>query len=438
MQTLDTTIVNTALPAIARNLNENPLNLHFVVISYALVVALLMPASGWLADRFGTRKVFVFAVVLFTLGSLCCAQSRTLDTLIASRVIQGIGGSMLLPIGRLTILRAFPHEQFLRALSFVTIPGLIGPLIGPALGGWLVEISWQWIFLINLPVGLVAGLLSLRFLPDFRGDQKNRFDLSGYSMLAFCMISITIGLDGLAESSYRRGAVVVLILAGLASFAAYWLQAKKKEQPLFPLSLFTIHAFSIGILGNLFARIGISSIPFLLPLLLQLKLGFSPFTAGLTMIPIAVAGITSKWLIGTLISRFGYRRTLICNTLFLGLIICGFSQITTQTPYWWLLIQLLIFGAFNAAQFTVMNTFTLKDLDTNLASSGNGLLSMVTQLSLSLGVSTAGALLQTFSNIWSNQVVPGNAQAFEATFLCMGLITIASTWIFLATSRTQA
>ena len=281
MQMLDSTIVNTALPAMASSLGESPLRMQSVVISYALAMAILIPASGWLADRFGTRRVFFFAVAVFTLGSLLCAMAETLRFLVVARVVQGVGGSMLLPVGRLAVLRSYPRKEFLAAMSFVTIPGLIGPLIGPTLGGWLVEAaSWHWIFLINLPIGVIAALATLRFMPDARSE-VGAFDLAGYAMLALSMLTVSVALDGLSGLGLRHAVVAVLFLFGMAMFVAYWLHATRSPKPLFPLALFGVPSYRVGILGNLFSRIGSGSMPFLIPLLLQVGLGFSPMEAGL-------------------------------------------------------------------------------------------------------------------------------------------------------------
>jgi len=268
MQMLDSTIVNTALPAMARDLAQSPLRMQAVVVAYALTVAMLIPASGWLADHFGTKRIFIAAVTLFTLGSLACAFSQNLPQLVASRVLQGIGGAMLLPVGRLAVLRAVPRKDFLAAMSFVTVPGLIGPLIGPTLGGWLVEVaSWHWIFLINLPLGVLGTVAELRWMPDLRGPRV-RFDALGYVLLAFGMVAVSLSLDSLSDHAGSRGAMVVLLVFGLAGLVAYWLHAARAPRPLFPLALFRVPSFSIGLLGNLFSRMGSSGMPFLIPLML--------------------------------------------------------------------------------------------------------------------------------------------------------------------------
>jgi EmrB/QacA subfamily drug resistance transporter len=429
MQTLDATIVNTALPAMATALNESPLKMHSVVISYALAMATLIPASGWLADRFGTRRAFMSAIVLFSLGSLLCALSSNLTMLVAARVLQGIGGAMLLPVGRLAVLRAFPRDRFLPAMAFVTIPGLIGPLIGPTLGGWLVEYaSWHWIFLINLPVGLIGCIMTHRYMVEAKQDKVGGFDLGGYLLLAFSMIGISMALDGLSDLGMRHATVMVLLTFGFASLAAYWLRASRRPDALFPLRLFEINTFSVGILGNLFSRIGSGAMPFLIPLLLQVCLGYTPSQAGVMLIPVAAAAILSKRIGPPLIRRAGYRKVLLVNTLLVGAAIMSFGLIGTATPTWLLILQLACFGAVNSLQFTAMNTIALFDLEGANASSGNSLLSMIMMLSMSLGVAIAGGLLAAFDTTagQGTQALP----AFQATFITVGLVTCASAWIF--------
>ena len=439
MQTLDSTIVNTALPAMARSLSESPLKMQSVIIAYTLTTAMLMPASGWLADRFGTRKMFFAAIFLFTIGSLLCAESRSLTMLIASRVVQGVGGALLMPVGRLTVLRVVPREQFLPAMSFVTIPGLIGPLIGPTLGGWLVEaVSWHWIFLINIPVGVIGALVTLKVMPDVHAEDDSRFDWSGYLMLAFGMAAVSFSLDGLSELGFQHATVLVLLVFGLAALTAYWLHAGRVAGPLFPRTLFGIPSFSIGVLGNLFARIGSGGMPFLIPLLLQVSLGYTPLQAGLMMVPVAAAGMAAKPLGTWAIKRYGYRRMLSVNTVMVGLMMASFAVMTPNVPVWLRIVQLAIFGTFNSMQFTAMNTLTLKDLTGPLASAGNSMLSMVMMLSMSLGVAAAGALLTGFTDFTAGPEGRDTLAAFHKTFVCVGVMTCAAAWIFAQLSRFES
>ena len=430
MQTLDATIVNTALPAMAQSLGESPLRMQSVVVAYSLAMAMLIPASGWIADRFGPRRVYLGAISAFVLGSVLCALSPRLDLLVAARVLQGLGGALLLPVGRLVVLRTFPRDQFLHAMGFVTIPGLVGPLIGPTLGGWLVETaSWHWIFLINVPVGLAGCMATLRFMPQVQGPPAGRFDAAGYGLLAFGMVALSLGLDGLSGLGMGQAAVLLLMVFGLASVAAYWLHAARVPQPLFSPHLFAQPSLRIGLLGNLFARLGSGSMPFLVPLLLQVSMGYSPLQAGMMMLPVAVAGMGAKPLAMWLIDRMGYRRVLVGNTLAVGVVMASFALTSPDHPWALRVAQLALFGAVNSLQFTAMNTVTLKDLAPDMASSGNSLLSMVQMLAMGMGVAAAGAVLGAFSALWggsAGQTLP----AFHATFACMGLMTMAAAGIF--------
>jgi EmrB/QacA subfamily drug resistance transporter len=430
MQALDSTIVNTALPAMAHSLGESPLRMQSVIIAYMLTMAIVIPISGWLADRLGTRKIFFAAIFLFTLGSILCAASNTLTLLVLSRIVQGMGGAMLLPVGRLAILRALPRELFLPAMSFITVPGLVGPLIGPTLGGWLVEeISWHWIFLINVPIGILGGLATLRFMPDLRSEEKLPFDIGGYMLLTGGMIALSFALDGLSELHMRHVTVMLLLTFGLVAITSYWLHAGRKgDLALFNLKLFALPSYRIGVLGNLFARIGSGSMPFLLPLLLQVCLGHTPAEAGMMMIPVALAAMLSKRYVTPMVRAFGYRRVLVVNTFMVGLSIASFALMTASEPTWVRIIHMGLFGFFNSIQFTCMNTLTLKDLDGKLASSGNSLLSMVMMLAMSMGVASAAAVLAGF-----NEFIGGAAntlEAFHSTFITVGLMTSAAAWIF--------
>jgi MFS family permease len=338
---------------------------------------------------------------------------------------------MLLPVGRLAVLRAFPHQQFLRAMSVVAIPGMIGPLIGPTLGGWLAEqASWHWIFLINVPIGFIGAFATLRYMPDDRNPRHSRLDLAGYLLIASGMAALSIALDGIGELGLGRALVLVLLVFGLASLVAYWLHAARVPNPLFSTQLFAVRTYTIGLLGNLFSRIGSSSMPFLLPLLFQVSLHYSPMEAGFTMIPVALAAVGTKRVVSPLISRLGYRKVLVGNTVIVGMAIASFSLLSASQPHWLRVIQLLCLGAANSLQFTAMNTVALKDLNRTQASSGNGLLSVVQMLAMSFGVAASAALLATFTDMFGTDTPAHSLRAFHATFLCVGLMTCASAWVF--------
>lgn len=434
MQTLDATIVNTALPAMAQALGESPLRMQSVIVAYSLTMALVIPASGWVADRFGTRRVYLTAIALFVLGSLLCAIASSLNQLVLARVVQGCGGALLLPVGRLAVLRAFPREQFLKAMSFVTLPGLVGPLIGPTLGGWMVEYaSWHWIFLVNVPVGILGLLATLRHMRDAAPIINRRFDGVGYALLAFAMVAVSLALEG--HSLLGVLGAGALLLAGAASLLAYWWHARRRPEPLFAPALFQVRSLRIGLLGNLFSRLGGSCIPFLIPLVLQVCLGFSPMEAGMMMLPTVLASMTVKRVASALIERWGYRRTLVANTVLLALMIASFALVAPDQPQWLRIVQLLVFGATNSMQFTAMNTVTLKDLEASHASSGTSLLSMVQMLAIGLGVGLAGAVLAGFHELWGQARPEAVLHAFQATFVCMGALTLFSASIFARLDR---
>lgn len=428
MQSLDTTIVNTALPGMARSLGESPLHMQSVVVAYVLSMAVVIPASGWITDRFGLRATFLSAISLFSIASLLCALSQDLTQLVMARTLQGIGGAMLMPVGRLALLRIIPRQQFLAALSFITIPGLVGPLIGPTLGGWLVQVaSWHWIFLINLPIGLIGALLTLKVMPALKRVDVPSFDLGGYTLLVIGMISLSLSLNSLAEKNVAHAGMSVLLVAGIITIVSYWLHAQKSAKALFRPDLFHTRTFTVGIFGNLFARLGGGAMPFLLPLLLQVALDYTPSQAGFMMIPLVLGAMTSKRAISPVVNRFGYRKVMVVNTLLVGLGMISFALTNNHAPTWLHVLHFFIFGFFNSVQFTTMNTLTLKDLDQQHASSGNSLLSMIMMLSMSLGVAAASAILNGFSSLYHEIHV---LQAFQATFVCVGLMTMASAWIF--------
>ncbi|MDU3814941.1 MAG: multidrug transporter subunit MdtD [Pantoea sp.] len=429
MQTLDTTIVNTALPSMARDLGVDPLQMHSVVVSYVLTVAVTLPLSGWLADRFGVRNIFFTAIVLFSLGSLFCALAGSLDQLVLARVLQGFGGAMLVPVGRLTVMKIVPREQYMAAMTFVTLPGQIGPLVGPALGGVLVEYaSWHWIFLINLPVGVLGAIATITLMPNY-SLQTRRFDFSGFLLLAAGMATLTLALDGQHGSGSSPLALGLLILAGVFSLLFYLMHARNNDNALFSLKLFDNRTYSIGLLGSLTGRIGSGMLPFMTPLFLQLGLGYSPFHAGLMMIPMVLGNMGMKRIVVQIVNRFGYRNVLVGSTLALAVVVLLFPLVALMGWVWALPVVLFLQGMVNAIRFSSMNTLTLKELPDNLASSGNSLLSMIMQLAMSIGVTLAGLLLGAFGHHAAADSEMAH-ETFIYTWLCVALVIALPALVF--------
>lgn len=431
MQALDTTIVNTALPSMAHSLGVSPLQMHSVVVAYVLTVAVMLPASGWLADKVGVRNVFFTAIVLFTFGSLCCAGSSTLNELVLSRIIQGVGGAMMVPVGRLTVMKIVPRAQYMAAMTMVTIPGQVGPLLGPALGGVLVEYAtWHWIFLINIPVGIVGAIATLKLMPNHK-LQTNRFDIIGFLLLAVGMALLTIALEGQQDTDNSLGLLVTITVIGFAALLLYLRHALGNPNALFNLDLFKTKTFSIGLAGSLCGRIGSGMLPFMTPVFLQIGLGFSPFHAGLMMIPMVLGSMGMKRIVVQVVNHFGYRKVLVASTLALSLFCLLF--VTTAMLGWYWLIPIVLFGQgmVNAMRFSSMNTLTLKDLPDELASGGNSLLSMVMQLSMSIGVSIAGLLLGMFGHPQGVSDPSMLHHIFIYTYSCMAVIIALPALVFL-------
>ncbi|MDO6409848.1 multidrug transporter subunit MdtD [Pantoea phytobeneficialis] len=426
MQSLDATILNTALPAIATSLQRSPLAMQSAVISYTLTVAMLIPVSGWLADRFGTRKIFILAVTLFTLGSLACALSGSLSLLVISRVVQGIGGAMMMPVARLALLRAYPRSELLPVLNFVTMPGLVGPILGPMLGGLLVTYaSWHWIFLINIPIGLLGIFYARKYMPDFT-TPKRRFDFGGFVLFGVGLVLISIGIELFGERIVSPWQATAVLFTGVLLLLLYIVHARRHPAPLISLPMFKTRTFSIGIIGNIASRLGTGCIPFLMPLMLQVGFGYPAIIAGCMMGPTAIGSLLAKSTVTQVLRRFGYRHTLVGISVIIGFLIASFSLQTPGGSVLLLLLALFVLGMAMSTQFTAMNTITLADLNDENASGGNSVLAVTQQLSISFGVAVSAAVLRFYQEFDGTTV-----QHFHATFLTMGVITVLAAFTFM-------
>ncbi|WP_415541293.1 DHA2 family efflux MFS transporter permease subunit [Empedobacter stercoris] len=429
MQSLDGTILNTSLPTIAKELDKSPLEIQSIIVAYTLTVALLIPLSGWLSDKYGTKKVFQSAIIIFTIGSALCAFATSLPFLVISRIIQAIGGAMMVPVVRLAILYAYPKSELLKVINFITIPGLIGPLLGPTIGGVLVEtLSWHWIFIVNIPFGILALWMTSFALPDFK-HPVFKFDIKGLILFSGGVTVLTLIMELTSTRVIGIQTVLALTVVSIFLIGLYIYHAKHKQHPLIDLNLFKIRTLKIGIIGNLITRLGIGGIPFLIPLLLQVGYGYTATVAGLIMIPAAASNIIAKSFVVPIVNKFGYRNTLIANTIILGLIICLFFFLESQSPIYYIIPLMILNGFFSSIQFTAMNTISLADLDEKTSSEGNSLLAVTQQLSLTFGISVAALILGFFRDMkgLTNGV---EVQAFRYSFLAMGVMTILSTYIF--------
>lgn len=434
MQTLDGTILNTALPAIAEEFNREATAMQSVIVAYTLTLALFIPLSGWMSDRFGSRNIFICAVAIFTVGSLACALSQNLTQLVLSRILKAVGGSMMVPVARLSVLYTYSKSKQLKVINFMTIPALIGPIVGPTLGGWLVDYtSWHWIFLINLPMGILGMLVAKRVMPNYK-QTTYKFDLSGMFLFGGALIIMTLAIELGTEKLLAWWMIVGLIAVAALMMQLYYIHYKKVAHPLINLSLIKIRTLRIGVLGNLLTRLGIGGMPLLLPLMFQLSFGHSAMTSGMMMIPIALAAIVTKPLVVKIVQYLGYKNTLLINTIIIAFIISLFAYIDADTPLPILIPLLVIYGVVNSIQLSSMNTLAVSDLDKDSASSGNSLVLVMQQLSMSLGISVGAFLLQYFGEATFIQH-PTLQHAFKLTFVAMGIITAISALLFLRLDR---
>lgn len=430
MQLLDATVLNTALPKMAEDLHQSALNMQSAIISYALTLALFMPLSGYLCDRYGTRRVFVISMALFVFGSLLCATSTTLQMLIFSRVVQGMGGAMLMPVPRLVIMRAYPKERLLSVMNYVVTPALIGPVLGPLVGGYLVDYaSWHWIFLINVPIGILGLWMTLKVMPDFRAEDAHEvhLDYAGFLLFSGGAVGLTLAVEMITHASTRLFGVLCAI-GGAVCLYLYWLHARKDPDALYSTTLLKVRTYRLGLSGNMVSRLGMSAVPFLLPLLLQVEFGYNAVISGWMLAPIAVAAMLGKSIVAPLMRQFGYRKVLVFNTRLIGVLIILLAFPSAETPLWVLLPQLLLLGLCNSIQFTGMNTLTIADLRSWQAGSGNSLLAVNQQLGISFGIAIGALLLNGFHN---SGLDGGELHhAFQYTFWIIGGITFLSSWVF--------
>jgi EmrB/QacA subfamily drug resistance transporter len=431
MQSLDTTILNTAVPAIAKALAVAPLSMKAVLASYTLSLAVFIPISGWMADRFGTRRVFASAIGLFTLGSFLCGISSNIHVLVACRILQGCGGAMMVPVGRLTLVRTFAKSELIRAMSFVAIPGLIGPMLGPIAGGFIVAyFHWRVIFFINIPVGLLGLYLVYRHLPDYRAARSHPLDIIGLVLFGSGIGLLSYVLEVFGEHTLSWPAILGLLIISAILLTTYGLRATHTQFPLLRLTLFRTRTFRASVSGSFFTRLGIGGIPFLFPLLYQVGLGFTPIQSGLLMVPQAVSAMTLKIAMPDILRYLGYRRVLISNTMILGLLIILFATIGLGTPVWLIVAQAFVFGFFTSLQYTSMNTLVYADVTEEQASGASTIASTTQQMAISFGVATASLAAAFFIPHHFHTSAPEMIHGIHQAFLVLGGWTIFSAIVF--------
>jgi len=429
MEHMDSTVIATALPAIAADIGTNPLALKLAITSYLLSLAIFIPASGWTADRFGTRTVFRAAIAVFVLGSIGCALSNSLTDFVIARIVQGMGGAMMTPVGRMVMVRSIPKRELIGAMAWVTTPALIGPVLGPPVGGFITTYAtWHWIFIINVPIGLIGIALASRYITDLRAEQHERFDVLGMVLAGLGIAGVAFGLSVLGLNFLPWTVVAALIVGGACFIVAYLAHARHTANPALDLTLFRLPTFFASVTGGFIFRLGLGALPFLLPLMLQVGFGMTPLQSGMITFATALGAIGMKWATANILRRFGFRTILVVNALVSSVFLAACAGFTATTPVAVMVTLLLIGGFFRSLQFTSINTIAYADVDPRRVSRATALVSVAQQLAISSGVALGALAVELTVRFRGNGVLQAND--FPPAFLAVAAISALSVFIF--------
>src|SRR5215471_16271676 len=429
MENMDSTVIATSLPAIATDIGTNPLALKLAVTSYLLSLAIFIPASGWTADRFGARTVFRAAIAVFVLGSIGCALSGSLTDFVVARIVQGMGGAMMTPVGRIVLVRTISKRELVGAMVWVTTPALIGPVLGPPVGGFITTYAtWHWIFIINVPIGLLGILLATRYIPDIRAEAHQRFDLVGMVLAGLGIGGLAFGLSVLGLNFLPWTIVAGLIIGGACFLAAYLVHAKRTENPVLDLALFRLPTFFASVVGGFIFRLGLGALPFLLPLMLQIGFGMTPFKSGMITFATALGAMGMKWATTTILQRFGFRNILVVNSVVSASFLAVCAGFTAMTPIWVMMTLLFVGGFFRSLQFTSINTLAYAEVEPHRVSRATALVSVAQQLAISAGVAIGAMAVELTVHFKGGG--PLQASDFPPAFLAVAAISALSALIF--------
>lgn len=400
MEQMDSTVIATALPTIASDLGVGPITLKLALTSYMVALAIFIPISGWMADRYGAKRVFRAAIVVFMLGSLLCALSSSLVAFVAARFLQGMGGAMMTPVGRLVLLRTTKKSELVSAMALLTIPALLGPITGPPVGGFITTFfSWHWIFLINIPIGLLGLWLSSIHLPEISPIETAGIDWKGFLLSSAAASGLVFGLSVMSLPALPVFIGAAATVVGLLSMILYVIHARRHPAPLLDLSLFGNRSFRASIIGGTLFRIAAGATPFLLPLMLQLGFGMTAFESGMTTFIAAVGAISTKFIARRAFAAAGFRNVLILAGIFGAITTAANAVFTPATPIVLIMGILLVGGFCRSFFFTGVNTLGYAEIEDRAASQATSLTSVLQQVSLALGVAAAASILEASTRI---------------------------------------
>jgi EmrB/QacA subfamily drug resistance transporter len=429
MENMDSTVISTSLPAIAADIGTSPLTLKLAITSYLLSLAVFIPASGWTADRFGARAVFSLAIAVFMIGSIGCALSSSITDLVIARIVQGFGGAMMTPVGRLVLLRSIDKSALVNAMAWVTVPALVGPVIGPPLGGFITTyLTWHWIFLINIPIGLLGIFMALRYIDPIRSEDPERFDLYGLLLAGIGLGGIAFGLSVAGLNLLPWTVVVALVAIGTISMTLYVIHAKRTASPVLDFALLRLPTMRASIIGGFLFRLGIGSLPFLLPLLLQVGFGLTPLNSGLVTFASAAGAMGMKTLAARIIRTFGFRNVMMINAIVSSVFLAACALFTAATPLLLIMILLVVGGFFRSLQFTAINTLAYSEVEPAEMSRATTLVSVNQQLAVSAGVAVGAFSVE--ATMWAHHVTTLSASDFAPGFIVVAIISTISAYFF--------
>ncbi|WP_424626824.1 MFS transporter [Bradyrhizobium sp. SYSU BS000235] len=429
MENMDSTVIATSLPAIAADIGTSPLTLKLAITSYLLSLAVFIPASGWTADRFGARTVFSVAIAVFMVGSIGCALSSSITDFVFARILQGIGGAMMTPVGRLVLLRSVDKSALVNAMAWVTVPALIGPVIGPPLGGFITTyFSWHWIFLINIPIGMLGIFMALKYIDPIKSENPERFDVVGLVLAGLGVAGVAFGLSVAGLGLLPWEIVFALIIGGGVAMALYLRHAKRTASPVLDFTLLRLPTLRACLTGGFMYRLGIGALPFLLPLLMQIGFGLSPFKSGLVTFASSLGALGMKTLAARIIRTFGFRNIMVINAVVSSFFLGACALFTPSTPLLLIMIILIVGGFFRSLQFTAINTLAYADVEPGEMSRATTIVSVNQQLAISAGVAVGALVVE--ATMLHNQSPQLGAGDFWPAFVVIAILSAASAYAF--------